>query len=77
MKEPSRSQINCEMMNKRKKVLIPIATIIVLIILYLTLSDENEKKGKISGAFRALQGWSVQRAYPGEDIPAIGFYQAF
>ena len=40
-------------------------------------SVEKAKKGKISGAFRALQGWAVQRAYPGEDIPAIGFYQAY
>ncbi|TFB11580.1 T9SS type A sorting domain-containing protein [Candidatus Marinimicrobia bacterium MT.SAG.2] len=64
-------------MNKRREFLIPIAMVIVLIIVYLTSSDETEKKGKISGAFRALQGWAVQRAYPGDDVPASGFYQAF
>ena len=41
---------------------------------YITyMSDvEKVKKGKISGAFRALQGWAAQRTYPGEDIPANG-----
>ena len=64
-------------MKKRNKFLIPVAMAIVLIAVYLASSDENQKKGKTSGAFRALQQWTAQRAYPGEDIPALGYSQAF
>ena len=40
-------------------------------------SKKPEKPHKISGALKALNLWSRQRAYPNDFIPAVGHYAAF
>jgi len=47
-----------------------------LILFFLTACND-QKEEQISGAFDALQAFSASRAYPFQDVPNKGFFQAY
>ena len=42
-----------------------------------TVNELKSKEDRISGAYDALNFWTMARAYPGDDIPNIASYAAF
>jgi len=60
-------------------------TILSLVILFVVVVSyqfglfkfKAEAHERISGAYKALNFWSFQRAYPFKAIPDVGYYQAF
>ncbi len=62
-----------------RKVAFPALLLVLFAILILALPSEDSKpqKKKLSGAMKALQLWSAQRAYPNSKVPEGGFSEAW
>jgi len=66
-------------MNLNKKLLSLAILLIGMIATYLfwDMQSAKPKTNKISGAYKALNLWSAQRAYPNRSIPDVGHFAAF
>lgn len=65
-------------MSKRAKITIPIMFVLIAVAsLLLFYHNFQQKPAKISGAFKALNLWGRQRAYPNADIPNVSHFAAY
>jgi photosystem II stability/assembly factor-like uncharacterized protein len=65
---------------KRKSFMAALCVVILIGIffwLHSTSRQKIESTAKISGAFKALDFWAAQRAYPHKVMPDVGHYQAY
>lgn len=60
-----------------KRFLVFLMAVIFFIVGFISFNNFEIKKIKTSGAMAALQFWNTQRAYPNDDIPSRGLYEAF
>jgi len=63
-------------LKKSIRIISAIVLIFVFVVFYFN-SRKNNHANKISGAYKALNFWSFQRAYPNNAIPDVGHYKAF
>jgi photosystem II stability/assembly factor-like uncharacterized protein len=63
----------------KKKIIITIvlSTIVLAAVIVVIQRRTQQPPYKISGAFRALEFWAAQRAYPGKVMPDRGHYDAY
>ena len=63
---------------KRVIVLVGIVFLVAITaVSFFQLRTKKHPENKVSGAYKALNFWSLQRAYPGKAIPDVGHYKAF
>ena len=69
---------------KLKNIIILFLFIASIMFSYITFEDQtkisdnkNTKEDKTSGAYDALNFWTMARAYPNDDIPNIARYSAY
>lgn len=59
------------------RIITKILFLLTMTVVFLSCEKKTEISGKISGAYKALNFWSYQRAYPQSAIPDVGHYKAF
>ncbi len=64
-------------MRKKIIVFIALSALVLGTIVIIARRPPTRSVAKISGAFRALEFWAAQRAYPGEVMPGRGYYEAY
>jgi len=64
-------------MKKRIITRIVLSAMVVATVFIVIQRRPQRSVGKVSGAFRALEFWAAQRAYPGKVMPDRGHYDAY